>query len=90
MAFEDNICPSCERDLRGAEIPTEHREHYREGVTHFSRVIGVEYSYDHPEHRDGVSEWCCPECGYREGRFSGQPLAEGEFESRNAGRRRVF
>ena len=51
-------------------------------TTHFSRVIGIEYSYDHPEHWDGVSEWMCPDCGYREGRFTGNALAEGDFEPR--------
>lgn len=83
MSLKDNVCPACGADLTGAEIPEQHRHMYG-GRTHFSRVIGIEYSYDHSERYDGVSEWNCPECGFREGRFSGKPLGEGEFESRNA------
>lgn len=45
-------------------------------TTHFSRVIGVEYQGGF----DGVSEWRCPDCGRREGRFSGKVLGDGEFE----------
>lgn len=45
-------------------------------------VIGVEYSWDHPEHFDGVSEWRCPRCGRREGRFTGKVLTEGATEPR--------
>lgn len=28
----------------------------------FSRVIGVELPYSHPQHYDGVSFWRCPDC----------------------------
>ncbi len=28
----------------------------------FKRVIGVEYAYGDPRHRDGVSAWMCPDC----------------------------
>lgn len=28
----------------------------------FSRLIGVELPYDHPQHYDGVSYWQCPDC----------------------------
>lgn len=51
-------------------------------TTHFSRVVGVEYDYDCPERHDGVSEWRCPDCGRREGRFSGNVLVDGELERR--------
>ena len=44
--------------------------------------IGVEYSWDHPEHYDGVSEWRCGECGWREGRWTGSILTEGASEPR--------
>jgi hypothetical protein len=47
-------------------------------TTHFSRVIGVEYQ----DGFDGVSEWRCPDCGRREGRFSGKVLEDGEEEVR--------
>lgn len=42
----------------------------------YSRVIGVEYQGGF----DGVSEWVCPDCGRREGRFSGKVLVDGEKE----------
>ncbi len=45
-----------------------------------TNIIGVEYAYDSPYYYDGVSEWQC-ECGYREGRFSGRELKDGEYES---------
>lgn len=28
----------------------------------FGRVVGVEYDYADPRHRDGVSAWMCPDC----------------------------
>lgn len=42
--------------------------------------IGVEYSYDTKYRYDGVSEWRCENCGYREGRFCGRELKEHEME----------
>lgn len=53
----------------------------------FFRTIGVEYDYTHPERYDGVSEWMCPFCQVREGRWSGRVLGEGESEPRFGGRR---
>jgi hypothetical protein len=35
----------------------------------FSRIVGIEYAYDHPQHYDGVSEWMCPDCKHRWPRF---------------------
>lgn len=43
-------------------------------------VGGVEYSYDSPQHYDGVSEWHCMECHTRWGRWSGKILGEHEVE----------
>ena len=51
-----------------------------------SRVIGVQYSYDSPNHYDGVSEWRCPDCDLREGRWSGKILKDGESEPRYGGK----
>jgi hypothetical protein len=45
-------------------------------------VIGVEYDYNHPERYDGVSEWNCPSCGRREGRWTGSVLTDGSSEPR--------
>ena len=45
-------------------------------------IIGIEYSPNHPNHYDGISEWVCNDCGYREGRFSGKELLEDECEDK--------
>lgn len=63
----DRRCDGCGADLRDGE---------------YSRVIGVEYAYGSPERYDGVSEWRCPYCGRREGRWSGRVLVHGEVEPR--------
>lgn len=47
----------------------------------YSRIIGVEYQGGY----DGVSEWRCPDCGRREGRWSGKVLQDGETEPRYGG-----
>lgn len=43
---------------------------------------GIEYAYDHPDRYDGVSEWSCPACGCRWGRWTGTVLGLGETEPR--------
>ena len=77
-------CGFCNGDLRDAPIPQEHIDQgfYAPGVTHYSRLIGVEYPYDHPERYDGVSENRCPDCGVRVGRWTGKVLTDGESEPR--------
>ena len=47
----------------------------------------IEYSYDHPEHYDGVSEEKCQKCGTRYGRWTGKILKEGECEKVYGGKR---
>lgn len=47
----------------------------------YSGIIGVEYQGGY----DGVSEWRCPDCGRREGRWSGKVLEDGETEPRYGG-----
>lgn len=77
MSIRDtNICPRCKTDLS-----------YECGGKTYTRLIGVEYAYGHPERYDGVSEWrCgCPGCGYREGRWSGRELIGDEVEPRLGG-----
>lgn len=78
-------CPGCGADLRGPEIPQEYREKGWYGDrTHYSRVLGVEYS-EGPERYDGVSEWVCPDCGRREGRWTGRHLTGTDVEPRFGG-----
>jgi len=43
-------------------------------------MVGVEYNYPNPNAYDGISEWQCPACQYRKGRWSGKELAEGQWE----------
>lgn len=51
----------------------------------YSRLIGVEYAYGHKDRYDGVSEWRCPNCGVRVGRWSGRVLEGDETEPRYGG-----
>jgi hypothetical protein len=62
--------------IHSAEEYAAVRDQIKDETTHFSRVIGVEYQGGY----DGVSEWRCPDCGRREGRFSGKVLEDGETE----------
>jgi len=48
-------------------------------------AIGAEYAYGSPERYDGISEYQCPECGRREGRWTGNVLQDGEAEPRFGG-----
>lgn len=77
-------CPLCASDGQGEPIPQEYidKGYYAPNVTHYSRFIGVEYGYGHPQHYDGVSEWRCPTCGCRWGRFSGKILTGDQCELR--------
>lgn len=45
-------------------------------------IVAIEYSWDSPEHYDGVSEIQCNDCHVRFGRWTGKELAEGEWEKR--------
>lgn len=48
-----------------------------------NNIIGMEYDYLSPYHYDGISELVCQDCGYRENRFTGQELKDGEFAKWN-------
>jgi hypothetical protein len=52
----------------------------------FSRLIGFELPYDHPEHYDGVSFWRCPDCSYDWQRFApkAKTRAQDQLQQRNA------
>ena len=52
------------------------------GNTDPATMLMVEYTYDHPQHYDGVSEYRCRKCGQRTGRWSGKVLQENESEKR--------
>ena len=48
-------------------------------------MIGVEYAYGDPNRYDGISEWLCPDCKTRIGRWTGKKLKKGEQELRFGG-----
>jgi hypothetical protein len=56
------------KDKSDAELRRYIEDHYSPPFK-FSRLVGVEYSYDHPKHYDGVSEWMCPDCKHSWPRF---------------------
>jgi hypothetical protein len=66
----DDYCASCNETKR-----------YVGDEQEYSRVLGVEYQGGY----DGISEWRCPDCGRREGRWSGKVLGKGETEPRYGG-----
>ena len=81
--FEHGNCPACGVSWQGAAIPEDVR-HWYGTSTHFSRVIGMEYGLDVPQEYwyDGISEYVCPDCGARFGRWTGTQLKTGEWETR--------
>lgn len=57
-------CPHCNADLRGVEIPEEHRQFYG-SETHFRRDILVQIQGIY----DGGLYYQCPDCGGQWHRF---------------------
>ena len=45
-------------------------------------ITAIEYGYPSPERYDGISEYNCQDCGYRQGRWSELELKEGYIESK--------
>ena len=45
-------------------------------------IVGVEYHGLHPQRYDGISEWMCLSCKYRQGRWTGKELTRGFVEPR--------
>lgn len=80
-SITDGECPACHASMIGAEIPESDREAFG-GATHFKRTIGVEYERGY----DGISEWHCPDCDYREGRWTGNALTGNATEPKYGGR----
>jgi predicted RNA-binding Zn-ribbon protein involved in translation (DUF1610 family) len=80
MSLHDaTSCPDCGASWLAGEIPADSRHHYG-GKTHFRRVIAIEYDYSNPMRYDGVSEWRCPDCGARFGRWTERRLEDGMYE----------
>lgn len=57
-------------------------EGYCQRCDKFVTAFAIEYPHDHPEHYDGVSEYQCPRCGRREGRWTEAVLTGGSSEPR--------
>jgi hypothetical protein len=70
-------CPECKQSWT---FVSEH-----DGLA-YSHLIGVEYGYHDPQHYDGISEWRCPFCNTRWGRWTGKLLGTGESEKRFGGK----
>lgn len=45
-------------------------------------LLMIEYGYPHPESYDGISEYTCQSCSYRQGRWSGKELTGDDYENR--------
>lgn len=43
-------------------------------------IVGIEYQYGSKYRFDGISEWKCFDCGYRQGRFCEEELTGHECE----------
>ena len=69
---DKRYCPVCKADWRGKKIPKEYREHYADGATHYSRLIGIEIHsiFFVQGGYDGVSYWECPDCKTRWDRWT--------------------
>lgn len=83
---EADYCPNCSADLLGEPIPKEYQKSHYGGATHYRQVMGIEYGYASPERYDGISEWQCPHCRIREGRWTHKRLADDEAEKRFGGK----
>lgn len=45
-----------------------------------TNIVGVEYNYTDPYRYDGISEWDCMDCKYRQGRWTEKELKDGVQE----------
>lgn len=76
--MQDPMCSACDIEtcnLGGPVCPSC-------GNNKCADILGIEYTYDHPQYYDGVSEWQCKTCGVRWGRWSGEILEDGQCERR--------
>ena len=69
--LRDDVCAECHANLTNGK---------------YSRLIGVEYAYGSANRYDGVSEWLCPDCKTRFGRWTGNVLQGGQSEPRFGGK----
>lgn len=69
-------------DLRGMKIKRNENGDFIMKCCDEPKMLMVQYGYQHPEQYDGVSEYTCSKCGYRQGRWSGKELVGKDYELR--------
>lgn len=57
------------------------KEEYEMTCCENPKLITIEYHWESPNHYDGISEYACENCKYRQGRWSEKELKEGEEET---------
>lgn len=72
VRHDSESCPECKASWVGDPIPEKYLHLYGHHNGHSSRLIGVNLSYDHPRHYDGVSYWQCPDCKATWNRWTGK------------------
>lgn len=81
--YDLDKCPHCDAEWKYEfKHPDDEKSSVAGQTRTYSRLIGLQYSYDDPNHYDGVSEWVCPDCRIRWGRWSMKVLKEDESERR--------
>lgn len=65
------------RGMSDEDIEKEMKKCYRPPYR-WGREIGIELSYDHPKHYDGISFWQCPDCKTMFDRFTRKEYSEVE------------
>lgn len=79
-------CPHCDVEWKYEHKHPDDEKSSAAGKTiTYSRLLAHQYGYDHPQHYDGVSEWVCPDCRMRWGRWSMKVLIGDEYELRYGG-----
>ncbi len=66
----DNGTQTWCKDMTDEEIEKDMKEKYSPPYR-WGREVGIELSWDHPNHYDGVSYWQCPDCNATFNRFTG-------------------
>jgi hypothetical protein len=59
-----------------------HYGHTEANPQYFSKLVGIELPYDHPDYYDGVSRWMCPNCKNEWNRWTGK-LIDKDFHDKS-------
>lgn len=93
--MSEDLCPLCGTDMDGGpifeslkesypgktdeEVTEIMQQSYGSGPYRWSRIIGIELPYYHPQHIDGISYYHCPDCKGTWDRFTGKSIPEDEL-----------